>query len=128
MSSSIRCAWPWVDTDTNGKLYDMSTHIHLLGGLKPRPYPTAAEDLTLITVLGGISLDLSEAELASETRITKVSAIGGVDLTVPQGTNVIVRGFHLLGGSKVSRPDPYAKNTVIVSNWGLIGGVSVTVR
>lgn len=103
----------------------MSTHIRLLGGLKPRPKPTASEDLTLITILGGISLDLSEATLAPTTRITKVSAIGGVDLTVPAGTDIVVRGFTLFGGSNVSRPDPDAKHTVIVSNWSIIGGVSV---
>ncbi len=106
----------------------MSTHVHLLGGLKPRPNPTSSEDLTLITILGGISLDLSEAELAPQTRITKVSAIGGIDLTVPKGTNVVVRGFSLFGGSTVSQPDPTAEHTVIVSNWSLIGGVSSTQR
>lgn len=104
----------------------MSTHLRIIGGL--RSNPRSAEDLLLVSLIGGASVDLSAAELAPITRITKVSLIGGVDLTVPAGTKVVVQGFSLLGGGAVPPADPDAKNTVVVRNWGVIGGVRVRQR
>src|SRR3954470_17847785 len=63
-------------------------HIKLMGGL--RRAGTFVLDLktTLITLIGGMDLDLTQADVPDGATITKVSLIGGVSLTVPPGTGV----------------------------------------
>jgi hypothetical protein len=82
-----------------------------------------------IALLGGMDLDLSQAELSGpRLDIVKVSLLGGVDLVVPEDVRVEVGGFVLLGGKDVERhPASSAARIVRVRAYGLIGGVRVRV-
>jgi hypothetical protein len=85
--------------------------VSVLGGSDRKGHWRIARRCTVISVLGGSDLDLNEAELADDqVELTVFSVLGGSDLRVPEGLNVEVSEFALLGGNEVelgvARPDP----------------------
>jgi hypothetical protein len=81
-----------------------------------------------IAFMGGIEIDLREAELADGAEILAIPVMGGVVVTVPEGVSVEMSGFALLGGN--SGPDdkvlPLPNAPVVrVRAFSLMGGVSV---
>ena len=85
--------------------------ISILGGHERRGHWRIAPRLTVVNILGGSDLDLGAAELADdEVVITVFSLLGGAEVSVPDGLNVEVSQFALLGGNDVelgpSHPDP----------------------
>ncbi len=90
-----------------------------------------ARRLHSVAVFGGNDIDLRAARFVpGETyRITCFVAFGGVDITVPQGVNLVVRGIPIFGGFDGSKTDggPDAP-TVIVSGLVLFGGVDVKAK
>jgi hypothetical protein len=80
------------------------------------------------SLVGGTSLDLSEAQLAApEVTLTKVSLVGGTRITVPPGIRVEASGFSLVGGTRVeSGPEPGpGAPTVHIRAFSLVGGVRI---
>src|SRR4051794_39370173 len=107
-----------------------STTIAVLGGRRLAGRLRLPRRLRHIALLGGMDLDLSQAELTSpQVDIVKVSLLGGVKLLVPADVRVEVRGFVLLGGKDIERRPEYSADapTVRVRAVGLIGGVRVRV-
>ncbi|MGW5361228.1 DUF1707 SHOCT-like domain-containing protein [Actinopolymorpha pittospori] len=102
-------------------------HVTPIGGISRRG-PWRMRDLTAITLIGGADLDLREAQFtAREVTLTKVSLVGGVNLTVPPGVQVVIEGFSILGGRRVEIdevPDGDAP-TLRVRAFSLIGGINV---
>ena len=81
-----------------------------------------------IAVMGGIDIDLREAELADGAEILAVPVMGGVSIVVPEGVSVEMSGFALMGGN--SGPDddvlPLPNSPIIrVRAFSLRGGVVV---
>jgi hypothetical protein len=78
--------------------------------------------------IGGMDLDLSEAEFAArEVRILRIGIIGGLEVTVPPGVRVEVDGFSVLGGHDVRMPPPApGAPTLRLTAFVLIGGVKVS--
>src|SRR4051794_39403410 len=68
------------------------TTLALLGGT--RHTGTISGSRTHVAVIGGMDLDLGGV-VSGDVTITKVSLIGGVDLTVPAGVRVEVHRFVL---------------------------------
>ena len=83
-----------------------------------------------VSIIGGASLDLTDAEFAApEVEFTRVSIIGGMDVQVPAGVRVEVGGFSLLGGHSVRLPEPAPGAPVLrLRLFSLIGGISVKPR
>ncbi|MEU3721839.1 DUF1707 domain-containing protein [Streptomyces sp. NPDC031705] len=86
-----------------------------------------------VAVWGGGELDLREADFAEgEVVITCVAVMGGIEITVPPGVEVDVRGIGVMGAfdpgdSPGSRPEPGAPR-VVVNGLALWGGVAVKVK
>ena len=81
-----------------------------------------------IAVMGGIDIDLREAQLADGAEILAVPVMGAVSITVPEGVSVEMSGFALMGGN--SGPDdrvlPLPNSPVVrVRAFSLMGGVVV---
>jgi hypothetical protein len=102
-------------------------HVALLGGYDRRGPWRVRRRTVAISAVGGIDLDLSEATLPDEgATIVKVSLVGGARLTVPDGVNVVVEGFNLVG-RRPAEPGPWSPDapTVRLLAYGIFGGVRV---
>jgi len=102
--------------------------IKIIGGLRRRGTWRVPVRETLVTLVGGIDADLTDATFdAPDVVLTKISLVGGVSLTVPAGVAVLPSGFQLLGGSPAaSGPPPgEATATVHLRSFTLVGGVSI---
>jgi hypothetical protein len=85
--------------------------VAIMGGCDRRGRWRLSERVTSVNIMGGADLDLNEAELAAEhVELTVFSLMGGADIRVPEGLNVEVSDFALMGGNGVDigdpRPDP----------------------
>jgi hypothetical protein len=81
-----------------------------------------------IAVMGGIDIDLREAELADGAEFLAIGIMGAVSIVVPEGVSVEMSGFALMGGN--SGPDdrlpPVHDSPVVrVRAFSLMGGVVV---
>ena len=87
---------------------------------------------TVVNVMGGADLDLREAVIESaETVITVVSLMGGSDIVVPEGVEVELGGFALMGGNdlKIGGPRPRPGAPVVrVRAFSLMGGTDVKTK
>jgi len=103
-------------------------HISLLGGLKRAGHWRMSREITSVSVIGGMKLDLREAEFAApEITLTKVLLVGGARLIVPPGVRVEVTNFSLIGGRHIDADERLSSNapTLHVRAFGVIGGVRV---
>jgi|SRR3954469_6839096 Cell wall-active antibiotics response 4TMS YvqF len=100
-------------------------HLTLLGGLERRGPWQMRRRTIAISPVGGADLDLTEATVPEgDVTVIKVSLVGGVKLTVPEGVNVEIEGFNLIG-SRPSDTGPVVPGapTVRVFAYGIFGGV-----
>jgi hypothetical protein len=68
-------------------------------------------NLNVINIMGGSDLDFNDAEFAGDVvTVTVFSLMGGASIRVPEGLNVEVSNFALMGGNDADigdeRPDP----------------------
>jgi hypothetical protein len=107
-----------------------SWQVSPIGGVVRKGSWRVPERSVGISLIGGASLDLTDAEFAApEVELTRVSIIGGIDAKVPAGVRVEVEGFTLLGGRSIRLPKPAPGAPVLrIRLFSLIGGVSVHPR
>jgi hypothetical protein len=101
-----------------------------MGGLRRAGRLALRPRTTLVTLIGGLDLDLTQADVPpAGSTITKVSLIGGAKLVVGQDVRVEVAGFSLIGGRDVERVRevPATAPLVRIRAWSLIGGTRVRV-
>jgi hypothetical protein len=105
-------------------------NVSLLGGREIRGKQRLDHDIFSISVIGGMDLDLSQAEIAApEVTITKVSVIGGFDATTPENVRVEVSGFNLIGGRKINVVTPGPDAPVLrIRAFSILGGVKINRR
>jgi hypothetical protein len=102
------------------------TSVALMGGLRASGRVRVEDRVVRVTTLGGMDLDLGEAEFtAPRVTIVKVSLIGGIELTVPAGARVKVHGLSIGGRDIEPGPADAAGTEIAVHNYGLLGGVKV---
>lgn len=86
------------------------------------------KNTSILTVFGGAELDLTQATFESrEVEINVFCLFGGIELTVPPGTDVDNQVMAVLGGSEVGKlapPDPSAPRITIKGFVGF-GGIEV---
>jgi Domain of unknown function (DUF1707) len=76
--------------------------VSLLGGNDRKGRWRIAPRCTVVNVMGGSDLDLHDAELAAQRVELRVfSFMGGSDIRVPEGLDVEVSKFALMGGNDV---------------------------
>lgn len=106
--------------------------VSVLGGLDRRGRWRLGSDTVAVTFLGGVDLDLRDAEIESaESQLTMFTVLGGVDIKVPEGVELEVGGFSFLGGKDVhagNRPVSPDAPKLRVRAFTLLGGVSVATR
>lgn len=105
----------------------------LMGGNSRRGLWRPPRRLNAIAVMGGVELDFRKARLpAGETHVTAIALMGGIEILVPPGLPVTVRGLGILGGvdqvehaaETVSPDTPQLKITA----FACMGGVGIQTR
>jgi len=81
--------------------------VSIMGGADRRGRWRVPEKMNVVSIMGGCDLDLRQAQIEhDEVTITLVSIMGGTDVYVPEGIEVDVGGFTLMGGSDEHGEDP----------------------
>ncbi|MFD5557894.1 DUF1707 domain-containing protein [Streptomyces sp. NPDC127068] len=90
---------------------------------------TAPRRFNAFALMGGGDIDLRDADFQdNEIVINCIAVMGGVDVTVPPGVDVVVRGIGIMGGFDHPDPEEYtdpAAPRVIVTGFAFWGGVGV---
>jgi class 3 adenylate cyclase len=85
-----------------------------------------------VAVMGGCDMDLRRAEIEGpEVEITAVAFWGGIDIIVPEGFDVELRGFSFMGGRDVRLRDvPIIPGSprIVVRGFAIMGGIDVKSR
>ncbi|WP_407552821.1 DUF1707 domain-containing protein [Streptomyces sp. Pv4-95] len=106
-----------------------TTGVGILGGFQRKGRWTIGRRFTAVCCMGGGEIDLREADFAGpEIVIDCYAVMGGVQLVVPPGVEVDVRGLGIMGGFDPGEDgvpgDPGAPR-VIVRGLALMGGVGI---
>ena len=102
--------------------------VAVCSGTTRRGHWTVPEHLAAVAVMGGVELDLREADLAGpEVVITAVALCGGIEIIVPDGITVRADGIGILGGfdSPGAHEAGAGAPVVIVRGVAICGGVEV---
>lgn len=114
-----------------GGAKDVEYLFAIFSGTDRRGPWTVPEELRLITVFGGADIDLTDARFTGRTlRIKQLCAFGGVDISIPEHVNVVVKSFCIFGGTSnraPGNPDPAAPN-IIIEGCVIFGGLDVKVK
>ena len=91
---------------------------------------TALRSASLVTYMGGVELDLTNAELAPNARLTLLTVMGGVDVRVPPHWRVEIATEVVMGDSQVELRDqdalPESAPTLVVDARTIMGGLGIT--
>ena len=107
------------------------THVTLIGGMERRGPWRLPERLRVVGVIGAVELDLSEAVIeAGETTIDAWWGIGSLEIVVPEGIEVEVDGFTLIGAVENESPGSLAAGAprIRVRHFSLVGATEISVR
>ncbi|MFI6004556.1 DUF1707 domain-containing protein [Streptomyces sp. NPDC051366] len=110
-----------------------SSAVAVMSGFQRKGRWTVPGRFNAVAFWGGGELDLREADFAArEVVITCVAIMGGIEITVPPGVEVDVRGIGIMGAfdqgkALENRPEPGAPR-VIVNGLAFWGGVAVKVK
>ncbi|GAA1414095.1 DUF1707 domain-containing protein [Streptomyces thermospinosisporus] len=103
--------------------------VAVMSGFQRKGRWTVPRRLNCVAFWGGGELDLREADFADrEVVINAVAIMGGVDITVPPGVEVVVRGMGVMGGfdhREAGVPGDPGAPRVIVTGFAFWGGVGV---
>jgi hypothetical protein len=106
--------------------------VSVMGGTQKRGRWRLARDAKVVSVMGGVDLDLRHAELEDvDSTITVVAVMGGVDIVVPEGVDVDVDGFAFMGGKDFrpsGNPAPPSAPSVRIRAYAFLGGIGVKTR
>jgi hypothetical protein len=107
-------------------------NVAVLGGCERRGRWRPSPRSVAVAILGGVELDLRDATIeGDELVLTAVAILGGIEIVVPEGVEVDVSGFALLGGNEHEQGDaPVRPGTPVVHvrAFSLLGGIEVKAR
>ncbi len=101
----------------------------LMGGCDRRGRWRVGSSHSAVAMMGGVDLDLRDAELeAPVVTIWALAIMGGIDVIVPDDCALDASGFGLMGGfgeSDKGQPAPAGAPVVRVRGLALLGGIDV---
>ncbi|MCK5675167.1 MAG: DUF1707 and DUF2154 domain-containing protein [Spirochaetales bacterium] len=111
-----------------GKVRSEELFLSILSGVERKGVWKPARKNKLFTLMGGMDLDFSEAIFPpGVTEIEFLCLMGGVDIIVPNGINIEVKGLPIMGGidKKVSDEHYPGSPTLRISGIVLMGGIDI---
>ncbi|MFF8785372.1 DUF1707 domain-containing protein [Streptomyces sp. NPDC015125] len=119
---------PWAERIVDGT-EGSSVGLALMGGFQRKGRWTIGRRFTAACLMGGGEIDLREAHFAGpEVVITCWALMGGVNILVPPGVEIEVRGVGIMGGfdsREEGVPGEPGAPRVIVRGVAMMGGVGV---
>jgi hypothetical protein len=109
---------------------DEVTLMAILDGIQLKSRATAFRGGTMISWLGGIAVDLRDAQLAPDAHLELRSLFGGIAIRVPRGWRVVSNVKALGGGVAINVPEPEEADAPTLTLEGLtvLGGIAVGAR
>mgnify|MGYP000905968762 CR=1 FL=1 len=106
---------------------DRITSTVLWWGSNPRSRSQSFRSASLTAVMGGIELDLREADVQGRADISIFALWAGVEVKVPPSWRVRVRGLPVLGGWEDKTVDPADPNApeLVVHVTTIMGGAEI---
>ncbi|MGW3327982.1 DUF1707 SHOCT-like domain-containing protein [Streptomyces virginiae] len=130
VARSGAAAEPW--TGRIGGAGSSATAVAVMSGFQRKGRWTVPARFDAVAFWGGGELDLREADFAQrEVVINCVAVMGGIQITVPPGVEVDVRGFGFMGAfDQRDNPGPSEPGAprVVVTGFAFWGGVEVKVK
>ncbi|MEV0906057.1 DUF1707 SHOCT-like domain-containing protein [Streptomyces hokutonensis] len=106
-----------------------SAAVAIMSGFQRKGRWTVPKRFTAVAFWGGGEVDLREANFADrEVEINCIAIMGGAQIIVPPGVEVVVRGIGIMGGfdhSQEGVPGEPGAPRVIVTGFAFWGGVGV---
>ena len=107
-------------------------HVAVMSGHRTRGRWRISGKTNAVAVMGGCDLDLRKAEIEGpEVLITAFAFWGGIDIIVPEGFDVELRGFSFMGGRDLKLRDvPIIPGSprIVVKAFAVMGGIDVKSR
>ncbi len=107
-------------------------HVAVMSGHSTKGRWRVSGKTNAVAVMGGCDMDLRRAEIEGpEIEITAVAFWGGVDIIVPEGFDVELRGFSFMGGRNLRLRDvPIIPGSprIVVRGFAVMGGIDVKSR
>ena len=118
----------WADRIVGGE-GSSTWGVAVMSGFQRKGRWTAPKRFTGVAFMGGGEIDLREANFADrEIVINCIAIMGGVEVIVPPGVEVVVRGIGIMGGfdeREESVPGDPGAPRVVVTGFAFWGGVDV---
>jgi class 3 adenylate cyclase len=107
-------------------------HVAVMSGHSTKGRWRISGKTNAVAVMGGCDMDLRRAEIEGpEVEITAVAFWGGIDIIVPEGFDVELRGFSFMGGRSLRLRDvPIVPGSprIVVRGFAVMGGIDVKSR
>jgi hypothetical protein len=106
---------------------DEVTLVAAINGIELKSRAQAFRGGSMLSWLGGIAVDLREAQLAPNAHLDVHSAFGGIAIRVPTGWRVVSNIKSLAGGVAVDVPEQDADDapTLRLDGFTAFGGIAV---
>lgn len=115
--------------NTPGESIDSLSYIKALavmGGFRRKTNSQDFKGGELTAIMGGLEIDLRDASIQGEATLDVFTAMGGVEMRVPDDWLVVIEGFPILGGfDDKTRPPKDAVKRLIIKGTVLLGGMEI---
>jgi class 3 adenylate cyclase len=107
-------------------------HVAVMSGHSTKGRWRISGKTNAVAIMGGCDMDLRKAEIEGpEVEITAFAFWGGIDIVVPEGFDVELRGFSVMGGRDLSLRDvPIVPGSprIVVKGIAVMAGINVKSR
>ena len=112
----------------SGRVRPEELFLGILSGIDRKGAWRPARKNRVFALLGGVDLDFTKAVLPpGVTEVEFLCLMGGLDITVPEGINIEVKGIPIMGGidKKVSDQHYPGQPTLKIQGIAVMGGVDI---